>query len=360
MDLQFTLASDFDPVQANEQVVAAFDGIAAADIVDKKLSFTLRSAYRKYASPRAAGIGGHFWDGTFHGSRVSLLRQPLGNPVPKLLYVQFKMSMRLQTPVLPNQDSGVDIASIIMTAPSGQQFGEIIGRISPGGDFGPAGESLTVDRAQFFTGEVLVTVILNHTGAPKTYSAPNNASESVGGAHYDYWINQTKIADEAPSLTSRPLLFFGITVKAGEPPFMATRPPEGTLPDSPGPPAIITFDDFVIRADLPVAAPDADGDGLADLLETYFGTHPGQPNPSPLAVRRSGNTTILAWPEADAANKTILAQWSPDMVHWLASGESRNGIPARTITVTTPSVGQKEASLASDGAAFLRLKISQP
>ena len=84
LQLQTTQAIDLLPeLLANEQVVAAFDGSATAEIAAGKPSLTLRSAYRKYSSPSAADIGGFLWDG--FPSHVTLLRQPLGTPAPQLL-----------------------------------------------------------------------------------------------------------------------------------------------------------------------------------------------------------------------------------------------------------------------------------
>ena len=346
-------ASDFEPVEADEQITVSFDGTERAEIVEGKLRFTLRSAYRKYVSPRAVDCcDGYFYDEI--PSRATLLRQSLGSPAPKLLYVQFRLRVRLQTPVEPVAGSRVDLGLITLSAPSGQQLGNIGAEIYP-----MTGERLRFDAGdtlQFFSGEVLVTVILNHTGEARTYAGPNGVTETVGGANYDYWINQTNVLDEVPSLVSRPLGLFAITVQSGQAPNRAIGP----LPDDPGPATLFTLDDFVIRQDL--LAPDTAGDGLTDLVETYFGTNPNARNAPPWTAQRSGNQFTLAWPEADAAGKTVLIQWSPDLVTWLTNGQSLNGIPARTITVTTPAARRRQAALDATGraAAFLRLNVSQP
>ena len=179
----------------------------------------------------------------------------------------------------------------------------------------PAGIRLRFEVGrEFFFEEAQITVIQNQSGEARSYSAPDNSLESVGGAHYDLWINQTKVLNEGPSFDSIPPRFFAIRIQSGDPPLIGLRR-EVALPDEPGPPTVVTFDDFLIRGDLPAGAPDSDGDGLADFMEAYFGTNPGRPGASPLTVLRSGNLLTLAWPEADAVGKTALAQWSPDMIH---------------------------------------------
>ena len=110
------------------------------------------------------------------------------------------------------------------------------------------------------------------------------------------------------------------------------------------------------------AAADQDGDGLPDFAETYFGTSASVPNGWPVTVTRTGSQIVLRWPEANPAGVTVTPQWSPDLVTWLASGQTANGIAARTLAVSSPAAGQKQAALDPTGLpwAFLRLSLAKP
>ena len=108
--------------------------------------------------------------------------------------------------------------------------------------------------------------------------------------------------------------------------------------------------------------PDLDADGLPDFVETYFGTSPTVPGGSPISALRVSNQVSLRWPVSNPAGVTVTPEWSPDLITWLASGQTANGIPARTITITTPATGQRNAALDATGLPFaaLRLRLTQP
>ena len=260
---QVPLAVNFLPLEADEQITVSFDGMAQSEITEGKLRFTLRSAYRKYASPRAVDCcGGYFYNQT--PSRANLLRQSLGSPAPTLLYVQFKL--RIYNPYI-NTNNPTGGGSVTLTAPAGQQLGEITHVLGIPGDRLEFNSPLV-----FFAGEVLVTIVLNHTGTNLSYASPSGGVENIGGSNFDCWINQTKVRDEEPSATSPPLNLFGIQAKSTEPVTLGSL--DVSLPDDPGPATTFTFDDFVIRRDLP--APTV--------------------NPTVNIQRTSTNTFLLSWP----------------------------------------------------------------
>jgi hypothetical protein len=87
---------------------------------------------------------------------------------------------------------------------------------------------------------------------------------------------------------------------------------------------------YIFRGAIPL--PDEDDDGIPDAFETYFGTPVNIPNPAPWSVTESPGRLFLWWPEVNTTGVVVEPQWSPDMVTWLVSGESRNGIAARTFT----------------------------
>ena len=306
---QVFLAGDFPPVEADEQITASFDGTESADIFNGKLRFILRSAYRKYASPRAADIGGYFYNSM--PSRVTLLRQSLGSPAPTLLYVQFKL--RIYNPYI-NTNNPYAGGAVTLTAPSGQQLGEITHVLGDSGDrleFGSPPVS--------FAGEVLVTIVLNHTGTAKSYAGPGGIVETIGGANFDYWINQTKVRDDEPSLTSPPLTLFGIQAKTTEPVTIGT--PGIGLPDDPGPATTFTFDDFVIRRDLPA--------------------------PTLNIQRTSTNTFLLSWPSSFTG---FALQQNTNLVtgNWMDVTNAVNATNELNQVVVPPAIGSRFFRLKSE------------
>ena len=107
---------------------------------------------------------------------------------------------------------------------------------------------------------------------------------------------------------------------------------------------------------------DADADGIPDFLETYFGTPLNASNRPPWTVFTSPGQAGLQWPAANPSGVTVTPEWSPDFTTWLASGESKNGIPARTITVSSVGGNTQRATLstAAGSRAALRLRIAAP
>jgi hypothetical protein len=107
---------------------------------------------------------------------------------------------------------------------------------------------------------------------------------------------------------------------------------------------------------------DQDDDGLPDVFETYFGTDPSIINLAPWTVTHAPGRVRLWWPEANAIGVVVEPQWSPDMVTWLVSGESRNGIAARTITLAGAGPTDLVATLETAGLdhVYLRLRLTCP
>ena len=102
---------------------------------------------------------------------------------------------------------------------------------------------------------------------------------------------------------------------------------------------------------------DSDRDGLAGFVETYFGTNPAVPDGTPWSLRYSGGEAYLDWPEAAPAGITVTPQWSPDLITWLGTGETLNGIPSRPLTVTGGSPKQAAIDTAGLSRIYLRLKL---
>jgi hypothetical protein len=104
-------------------------------------------------------------------------------------------------------------------------------------------------------------------------------------------------------------------------------------------------------------AADLDGDGLANVIEAWFGTHPGQWNAG-LAT-----TPLFSHPQNPSPPSDVRGsyQWSPNLVDWYDSGSGPAGGPDVTmvpVTVGTTTTVAATASVALE-RIFLRVKASR-
>lgn len=117
-------------------------------------------------------------------------------------------------------------------------------------------------------------------------------------------------------------------------------------------------------------ADDADGDGLANALEYYLGTHPGSNlSTAVLDVTVENNTATFWFPRSlNADHVTAHVEWSTDLVHWFRHGQS-NGMLAVNIAVTSTSQPTEDPQLMKGtathatggslpGNLFFRLSVS--
>ncbi len=111
----------------------------------------------------------------------------------------------------------------------------------------------------------------------------------------------------------------------------------------------------------PIELGDPDRDGMPGFMETYLGTDPTLPDSKPWGIAQSTGVASLVWPESAPAGITVEPQWSPDLITWLASGETHNDIPARTLTVTSGAGKLRQAALETIGLPriYLRLKLTR-
>jgi hypothetical protein len=103
----------------------------------------------------------------------------------------------------------------------------------------------------------------------------------------------------------------------------------------------------------PIADPD--GDGLANLIEAWFGTHPGQCNAGLAGVATDGTTTTFNHPQnpTPPAGVSGSYEWSPNLADWYASGGGPGGGP--TVTMVPATVGATTTVTATASAVLPHL-----
>lgn len=86
---------------------------------------------------------------------------------------------------------------------------------------------------------------------------------------------------------------------------------------------------------------DPDGDGLANGLEAWFGTHPGEFNASLAALNQNGNTITFTHPHNEDAPGDVSSfyQWSPNLIDWYAGDGVAGPDGGPTLTITSETIG---------------------
>jgi uncharacterized repeat protein (TIGR02543 family) len=109
-------------------------------------------------------------------------------------------------------------------------------------------------------------------------------------------------------------------------------------------------------------ADDPDGDGLANGLEAWFGTHPGLFNAGLAGLSRNGNTITFTHPHNENAPGDVSGfyQWSPNLVDWYAGDGVVGPDGGPTLTITSETIGTTTVTAVSSGQlgiVFLRAGV---
>ena len=109
---------------------------------------------------------------------------------------------------------------------------------------------------------------------------------------------------------------------------------------------------------------DADGDGIDNGVENFFGTAPDAFSTGLLAGTKSGNTFTFTHPKSatPASDLSASYKWSTDLASWyLGNGIDGPGGSTVTITPTTVS-GTTTVTATTSGTQpklFLRVQVNQ-
>ncbi|MDG1069972.1 MAG: Ig-like domain-containing protein [Akkermansiaceae bacterium] len=133
------------------------------------------------------------------------------------------------------------------------------------------------------------------------------------------------------------------------------------------PPPTNTFVNWIAGFELDPAekdfGDDVDGDHLANGVEAWFGTHPGQFDVGISILNSNGTTTTFEHPQNDDPPSDLSGyyEWSPNLNDWYTSGSGPAGGPTVSFvpsTVGTTTLVTATASEALD-KLFLRVGVRQ-
>ena len=111
---------------------------------------------------------------------------------------------------------------------------------------------------------------------------------------------------------------------------------------------------------------DPDGDNLANGLEAWFSTHPGEFNPGLASLSTDGTVSTFTHPQNETRPTDVIGfyQWSPNLTDWYA-GDGVDGPPSgSTVAFSAETIGTTTTVTATASEAldtlFLRAGVAQP
>lgn len=127
-----------------------------------------------------------------------------------------------------------------------------------------------------------------------------------------------------------------------------------------------TFTDWIASYSVggeTAAGDDPDRDGVANIIEAWFGTHPGEPSPSMPDLNTDGTTTTFTHPKnpRTPTNLSAAYKWSPNLVDWYGTGDGPAGGPTVNFSATNvdgTATVNASASEAMD-KIFIRIEVTE-
>ena len=104
---------------------------------------------------------------------------------------------------------------------------------------------------------------------------------------------------------------------------------------------------------------DVDGDDLANAVEAWFGTHPGQFSAGLSQLSTNGTTPTFEHPQNDdpPGDLTGYYEWSPNLSDWYGSGSGPAGGPTVSFAPNTVGTTTTVTATASGPLNFLFLRV---
>jgi hypothetical protein len=111
---------------------------------------------------------------------------------------------------------------------------------------------------------------------------------------------------------------------------------------------------------------DADGDGVANGIENFFGTDPGVGNTGLTMISSDGDSVTFRHPQSATPASDVHGsyEWSLDLENWNDSGEMKSGTTVTiTPTLNVPASGITTVTATATGIVpaglFVRVKATQ-